>query len=92
MLPDWHTVDFQSMTRGGVRTETVWMNFNPPAVPSELTFLGENYRERERIKRKKSRWAEKLKKLPMAEQAAIMEVLREILPSKMTMIDRMNLP
>jgi hypothetical protein len=48
-----------------------------------LTYLGENYRERERIKRKKARWAEKLRKLPLAEQLAIMEVLRGILPSDM---------
>lgn len=82
-LRNWQRVDFPAMTRGGVRTESVWMNFEPPAVPSELTFLGENYRERERIKRKKARWAEKLKKLPLAEQAAIMEVLRGILPPEM---------
>lgn len=80
-LCDWNRVDFQSMTRGGVRIESLWMNFEPPAVPAELTYLGENYRERERIKRKKARWAEKLRKLPVAEQMAIMEVLRGILPS-----------
>jgi DNA adenine methylase len=81
---DWNRVDFQAMTRGGMRTESLWMNFTPPAVPAELTFLGDNFRERERIKRKKARWAEKLRKLPAAEQAAIMEVLREILPSEVT--------
>lgn len=79
MLSSWHRVDFQAMTRGGVRTESLWMNFEPPAVPSELTYLGKNYRERERIKRKKARWAAKLASLPVAEQAAIMEVLRGIL-------------
>lgn len=87
MCRRWHRVDFQAMSRGGVRTECLWMNYEPPAVPSELTFLGKNYRERERIKRKKARWAEKLKKLPRAEQAAIMEVLRGILPPDLAMID-----
>lgn len=80
-LRDWHRVDFQAMTRGGLRTESIWMNYEPPAVPVELTYLGENYRERERIKRKKARWADKLRKLPLAEQLAIMEALRGILPS-----------
>jgi len=80
-LRDWHRFDFQAMTRGGLRTESLWMNFELPAVPAELTYLGADYRERERIKRKKARWAEKLAKLPLAEQMAIMEVLRGILPS-----------
>jgi len=81
LIPNWNRVDFQAMTRGGVRTESLWMNFEPPAVPAELTFIGKNYRERERIKRKKARWVEKLRKLPAAEQAAIMEVLIELASS-----------
>lgn len=85
MLAGWRRIDFQAMTRGGVRTESLWLNYEPPAVPSELTYLGGDYRERERIKRKKNRWAEKLRKLPPAEQAAIMEVLREILSPDMAM-------
>lgn len=87
MLKNWHRVDFQAMTRGGMRTESLWMNFTPPAVPAELTFLGDNYRERERIKRKKARWAEKLRKLPLAEQQAIMEVLRDLVPPNSAMIE-----
>jgi DNA adenine methylase len=80
VLRQWRRVDFQAMTRGGVRTESVWMNFEPPAVPSELTYLGADYRERERIKRKKARWAARLAGLPVAEQAAIMEILLAIMP------------
>lgn len=86
-LKNWHRTDFQAMTRGGVRTESLWMNFTPPVVPAELTFLGDNYRERERIKRKKARWAEKLRKLPLAEQQAIMEVLRDLVPPEIAVIE-----
>jgi hypothetical protein len=85
-LSSWHRIDFEAMTRGGVRTESLWLNYEPPAVPSELTFLGDNYRERERIKRKKARWAEKLRGLPLAEQHAIMEVLRGILSPDSAML------
>lgn len=76
MLAGWRTIDFQAMTRGGMKTETLWLNYEPPAVPADLAFLGANYRERERIKRKKARWAAKLAKLPAAERAAIMEILQ----------------
>ena len=87
LVPHWRRVDFQAMTRGGVRTESLWMNYDPPAVPAELTYLGTDYRERERIKRKKLRWKAKLEKLPAAEQAAIMEVLHGILSPEMAMRD-----
>jgi DNA adenine methylase len=81
ILRSWQRVDFKTMTRGGVRTESLWLNYDPPAVPAELTYIGDNYRERERIKRKKQRWMEKLANLPRAEQMAIFEALK-------TMIDR----
>ena len=80
-IPNWNKVNFQSMSRGGVRTESLWMNFTPPRVPAELTYLGVDYRERERIKRKKARWAAKFSKLPAAERAAIMEALLELAPA-----------
>lgn len=90
-LRDWRRIDFQAMTRGGVRTESLWLNYEPPAVPSELTYLGDNYRERERIKRKKARWASKLQSLPQAEQLAIMEVLRGILSPDLAVSDRQTI-
>lgn len=44
----------------------------------DLRYLGSNFRERERIKRKKARWQAKLAKLDPLERAAIMECLREL--------------
>lgn len=41
-LPDWHTIDFRAMTRGGVRTETVWMNFEPGEIHYHI-FAADNY-------------------------------------------------
>ena len=85
LVSQWRRVDFPAMTHGGVKIESIWMNYDPPAVPAELTYLGDNFRERERIKRKKARWGAKLAKLPKAEQAAIMDVLRGIIsPAELT--------
>ena len=78
-LKDWRRIDYQTTTRGGMRTESIWLNYDPPSIPAELTYLGQNYRERERIKRKKARWAAKLAKLPLSERVAIMEVLQSFL-------------
>lgn len=70
--PCWHSLDYTSPTRGGARTETVWMNFPPPTELHDYRFVGGNFRERERIKRKISRWANRLLRLPPLERAAIM--------------------
>ena len=73
----WHEHDFQAMTRRGPATETLWMNYDPARVAiAEPTFAGDNFRERERIKRKAARWAAKFHAMPPAEQAAVMAMLQ----------------
>ncbi|WP_316866162.1 DNA adenine methylase [Ralstonia mannitolilytica] len=81
LLAGWHRVDFQAMTRGGLRTESLWLNYEPPAVPFDLAYVGENFRERERIKRKRERWRAKLEKMDLAERAVIMDALLSLVPS-----------
>ena len=74
LIPDWWSVDFQTMTRGGVRTETVWTNFCPGQVHYH-TFAGKDFTDRQRIKRKAERWASKFLNLPAAEKQAILASL-----------------
>lgn len=60
-LAGWPTVSFETRTRGGSwATEYLWMNYPPPTRLHDYRYLGDNYRQRERIKRKKQRWAAKL--------------------------------
>lgn len=73
-LKDWYSKDFQAMTRGGVRTETVWCNFEP-AEQHYHSFAGKDFTDRQRIKRKAERWAKKFKALPAPEQQAVMAAL-----------------
>ena len=42
LLSDWRTVEFQSMTRGGVRTEKLWMNFDSGFVHWH-SYAGKNF-------------------------------------------------
>ncbi|SAX23404.1 Uncharacterised protein [Klebsiella pneumoniae] len=65
------------MTRGGVRTEKIWMNY-PEGAAYSHTFAGKDYNDRYRIKRKAQRWKEKFASLPPAERLAIMVALNEI--------------
>lgn len=74
----WHEHDFQAMTRRGVATETLWMNYDPAeAVIAESTYAGSDFRERERIRRKAARWAAKFEALEAMEQEAILTVLQD---------------
>ncbi|QSQ54810.1 DNA adenine methylase (plasmid) [Xanthomonas translucens pv. undulosa] len=77
-LATWRTIEFNAMTRGGIAIERLWMNYAEPDALHDLRYLGNNFRERERIKRKKARWQAKLAKLDPLERAAIMECLREL--------------
>jgi hypothetical protein len=72
MLGDWRTTEYQTMTRGGVATETVWMNYPEPTDLHEYTHLGANFRERERQKRQQARWAKKVAAKPLLEQKALL--------------------
>ena len=76
-MKDWRVVSFQAMTRGGPRTEYLWMNYEEPERLHEYTYLGQNYRERERIKRKAKRWVEGLARLPVLERRAILGELEQ---------------
>lgn len=77
LLPDWRSITFQAMTRGGVRTEQLWMNF-PEGLPFSAAYAGKDYIDRQRIKRKVERWRKKYQALPPAERLAIMQALSSI--------------
>lgn len=73
-LSGWWSMDFQAMTRGGVRTETVWCNFEPGAVHYH-TYAGKNSTDRQRIQRKAARWAKNFAALPQPEKQAVLAAL-----------------
>lgn len=76
-LPGWRSKEFQAMTRGGVRTEKIWMNY-PEGAAYSHAFAGKDYNDRYRIKRKAQRWKKKFAALPAAERLAIMVALGEV--------------
>lgn len=75
-IVDWWSVDFQAMSRGGVRTETVWCNFRPGDIHYH-TYAGINFTERQRIKRKAKRWAKNFAALPPGERQAVLAAILE---------------
>lgn len=75
MLASWRVEHFTAGTRGGGREEYVWMNYPWGLALHDTRFLGDGYRERERIRRKKKRWASRLAAMPQDERQAIAEAL-----------------
>jgi hypothetical protein len=71
----WRRVDWQAMTRGGVRTESLWMNYPAPARLADYSYVGSDFRERQRIKRKVGRWLAKLDALPPVERSALLSAM-----------------
>jgi hypothetical protein len=71
-LSKWRLIRFMAMTRGGLREECLWMNYPAPTALHDYRFLGEDYRERERIRRKVTRWSSRIASLPRLERDAIL--------------------
>lgn len=74
-LGDWRTLDFQAMTRRGPATETLWMNYPEPTALHDYRYLGDDYRERERIKKLAGRWKANFQARPVLEQRAILSAI-----------------
>jgi len=77
-LRDWRVVTYTGQTRGGPRTEYLWMNFPEPLELHDYRYLGNGFRERERIKKMQRRWVKKLSGLPSLERHALFSAMREV--------------
>lgn len=79
VLAGWRMETFNTMTRGGKQAlECVWCNFEEPLELHDYRYLGEDYRERERIKKKQTRWKDRLKRMPAQERYAILAAMDDL--------------
>lgn len=78
-LKGWNATQFQTMTRGGKKaTEWVWFNFPRPETTCDvhdLTHLGRNFREREKLKRQQKRWVERLRRMSPLQRQALLNAI-----------------
>lgn len=78
MMATWRTISYRTTTRGGgVVQEWLWMNYPEPTELHDYRYLGNNFRERERIKRIKVRWSARLARMDRLERYAVMATLAE---------------
>lgn len=77
-LAEWRCERRWEQTRGGLRQECLWLSpavETSPAVAMKYSDLGSNYRERERVARKLTRWKAMLRALPARERRALLLAL-----------------
>jgi site-specific DNA-adenine methylase len=78
VLRSWRTIDFSGVSRGGRRTERLWMNYPEPVVLHDYRYLGKSFRERERIKRRQHRWKRRLVMMDPLERAALLSAIQNL--------------
>ena len=64
-------------TRGRPAAELVWCNFPRPTELHDYRFLGDNFREREHLKRMKARWIAKLQKMAPVKRQALLAAIAD---------------
>ncbi len=73
MLAGWSVASWQAKTRGkALAMEYLWFNFPEPVALHDYRWLGDNYRERERIKRRQVRWVDRLARMDVQERRALL--------------------
>ena len=78
-LKGWHTYCFQAFANHHMATEWIWMNYPiPPVELHDYRYLGNNFRERERIKLRSRYWLTRLKKMPVLERNALFSDIRSV--------------
>ncbi len=81
-LGDWNEITFTTTVRSGaLATEHVWFNYPKPVELHDYRYLGKNFRERERIKRKVRRWKDRLGRMPELEKQALLWAMSSV-PSR----------
>lgn len=74
-LKGWHSYSFRAATHHGIATEWIWMNYPPPVELHDYRYLGDNFRERERIKKRTKTWVARLKQMPVLERKALLSAI-----------------
>jgi DNA adenine methylase len=80
MLKGWRKVSVPTVKRSGERvTEILWINFPESIAFHDVRYLGKNFRERERIKRKKIRWVNRLNNMSRLDKAVLIDALGDVI-------------
>lgn len=80
LLPGWRKVYFPGTSHVGKTWECLYCNFQEPEELHQYNYLGDNFRERQRIRDKIKRHVSRLMQLPARERNAILNALQNNSP------------
>lgn len=74
-LYDWNTFTFQAKTHKSVAIEWIWMNYPEPTALHDYRYLGNNFRERAKIRNTARSWQTRIEKMSVLERTALLSIL-----------------
>lgn len=74
-LSHWHKNSFPAKTHNGIREESVWTNFEPPLRLHDGRHLGNDFRARQAIKRRRLRFEERFARMDPRERHELLQAL-----------------
>lgn len=81
LLAGWNTRAFNAKTQAATATEKVWFNYAAPEKLHDSRWLGNDFRERERIRRRLATLQRRVSGLHGVEREAFLAWVREAFPS-----------
>lgn len=75
---NWRSIDHRVPTRGGLQDERIWMNYRDAIQQHDLSHIGKDRRDRERIRRRQRNWRKQLAKMKPLEREAMLAELNSV--------------
>lgn len=76
-LDGWRSWTYEAMTRGGIATEQVWCNYQPPGELHDYRWIGGNKRVREKLARRRRNLIRRLRRLPDLERRQLLAAVAD---------------
>jgi site-specific DNA-adenine methylase len=90
LLDGWRTVTMAVASHVGRMIEVAWLNFDPPERLHDHRHLGDDFRERERMRRKVDRWVRRLDRMAAVERNALISAVTERFPQSTASLEAVS--
>jgi len=75
LLEYWNTYSFEAACHHGTATEYIWMNYPAPVELHDYRYLGDTFRERERLKKISENLVRRFRSMPVLERRALLAAI-----------------
>jgi DNA adenine methylase len=82
-LSGWRSHRFQAKTHTDVRQETIWMNYSEPASLHDTRYLGNSFRERQGLQRRRNTLHRRVENMDVTERTAFFRWMAETYGSEL---------